>query len=144
MATVHPCLQIPDDQRQRGVEVALQRGEFTWKQRTQLRCRPKHFLVKPTGENARLVRERDGGEAHTLQPTALVHEAYLRIAGDQQNQQWDRRGHFFAAAALAMRRILVERARHYQRLRHGSGGQRVRPRLADRRRQRELDRPGRT
>jgi RNA polymerase sigma factor (TIGR02999 family) len=74
---------------------------------------------------ARLARERDGGEAHTLQPTALVHEAYLRIAGDQQNQQWDRRGHFFAAAALAMRRILVERARHYQRLRHGSGEQRV-------------------
>lgn len=74
---------------------------------------------------ARLARERDGGQAHTLQPTALVHEAYLRVAGDGQDQQWDRRGHFFAAAALAMRRILVERARHYQRMKHGSGGQRV-------------------
>ena len=74
---------------------------------------------------ARLARERDGGQAHTLQPTALVHEAYLRVAGPDQRAQWDRRGHFFAAAALAMRRILVERARHYQRLRHGAGGQRV-------------------
>lgn len=73
---------------------------------------------------ARLARERDG-QAHTLQPTALVHEAYLRVAGDEPGQRWDRRGHFFAAAALAMRRILVERARHYQRLRHGAGGQRV-------------------
>ncbi|MFI5178599.1 MAG: ECF-type sigma factor [Vicinamibacterales bacterium] len=72
---------------------------------------------------ARLARERPGEQ--TLQPTALVHEAYLRVAGTEQNQQWDRRGHFFAAAALAMRRILVERARHYQRMKHGGGGQRV-------------------
>ena len=72
---------------------------------------------------ARLARER---QAHqTLQPTALVHEAYLRVSGEGQDRRWDRRGHFFAAAALAMRRILVERARHYQRVRHGSGGQRV-------------------
>ena len=61
----------------------------------------------------------------TLQPTALVHEAYLRVAGDRQDRHWDRRGHFFAAAALAMRRILVERARHYQRIKHGSGAERV-------------------
>src|SRR5262245_14385973 len=74
---------------------------------------------------ARRARERHGKNAQTLQPTALVHEAYLRVAGDQQEQQWDRRGHFFAAAALAMRRILVERARHYQRMKHGAGGQRV-------------------
>ena len=67
---------------------------------------------------ARLARER---QEMTLQPTALVHEAYLRITGSDQERQWDRRGHFFAAAALAMRRILVERARHYQRLRHGAG-----------------------
>ena len=60
-----------------------------------------------------------------LQPTALVHEAYLRVAGAGQNARWDRRGHFFAAAALAMRRILVERARHHQRLKHGAGGERV-------------------
>jgi RNA polymerase sigma factor (TIGR02999 family) len=71
---------------------------------------------------ARLARER---RQQTLQPTALVHEAYLRIAGEGQEQRWDRRGHFFAAAALAMRRILVERARHYQRMKHGAGGERV-------------------
>jgi RNA polymerase sigma factor (TIGR02999 family) len=71
---------------------------------------------------ARLARER---HEQTLQPTALVHEAYLRVAGPDQRARWDRRGHFFAAAALAMRRILVERARHYQRMKHGGGGQRV-------------------
>ena len=72
---------------------------------------------------ARLARERQPHQ--TLQPTALVHEAYLRVAGDRGEQRWDRRGHFFAAAALAMRRILVERARHYQRLKHGSGADHV-------------------
>jgi len=71
----------------------------------------------------RLARERDRNQ--TLQPTALVHEAYLRVAADRPDKKWDRRGHFFAAAALAMRRILVERARHYQRIRHGSGAERV-------------------
>ena len=72
---------------------------------------------------ARLARERHHNQ--TLQPTALVHEAYLRVAGDRQDRKWDRRGHFFAAAALAMRRILVERARHYQRIKHGGGGERA-------------------
>ena len=72
---------------------------------------------------ARLARERHSNQ--TLQPTALVHEAYLRVAGDQQDRQWDRRGHFFAAAATAMRRILIERARHYQRIKHGSSAERV-------------------
>ena len=67
---------------------------------------------------ARLARERQPHQ--TLQPTALVHEAYLRVSGDGQDRLWDRRGHFFAAAALAMRRILVERARHYQRIKHGA------------------------
>ena len=71
--------------------------------------------------SAKLARERQPHQ--TLQPTALVHEAYLRVSGD--HQQWDRRGHFFAAAALAMRRILVERARHYQRIKHGAGAERV-------------------
>ena len=47
----------------------------------------------------------------TLQPTALVHEAYLRLVGDPEGSDWDSRGHFFAAAAEAMRRILVDRAR---------------------------------
>jgi RNA polymerase sigma factor (TIGR02999 family) len=72
---------------------------------------------------ARLARERQPNQ--TLQPTALVHEAYLRVAGGRQERRWDRRGHFFAAAALAMRRILVERARHYQRIKHGSESERV-------------------
>ena len=72
---------------------------------------------------ARLARERDRHQ--TLQPTALVHEAYLRVSGEGEDRHWDRRGHFFAAAALAMRRILVERARHYQRLKHGSAEERV-------------------
>jgi len=72
---------------------------------------------------ARLARERQPHQ--TLQPTALVHEAYLRVSGDRQERPWERRGHFFAAAALAMRRILVERARYYQRIKHGSGAERV-------------------
>ena len=56
----------------------------------------------------RLAEEKPG---QTLQATALVHEAYLRLVGDAQPQDWGGRGHFFAAAAEAMRRILVERAR---------------------------------
>jgi RNA polymerase sigma factor (TIGR02999 family) len=61
----------------------------------------------------------------TLQPTALVHEAYLRLTGDRPGQRWDSRGHFFAAAAEAMRRILVENARRKQGLKHGGGRRRV-------------------
>src|SRR5436309_2050184 len=60
----------------------------------------------------------------TLQPTALVHEAYLRLIGSGQ-EHWSDRGHFFAAAAEAMRRILVENARRKQRLKHGGGLQRA-------------------
>ncbi len=60
----------------------------------------------------------------TLQATALVHEAYLRLVGDEP-RSWENRGHFFAAAAEAMRRILVERARHRQSARHGGNLQRV-------------------
>jgi len=59
---------------------------------------------------------------HTLQPTALVHEAYLRLVGDQQ---FDGRGHFFAAAAEAMRRILVDAARRRNRKKHGGGREQV-------------------
>ena len=72
---------------------------------------------------ARLARERQPHQ--TLQPTALVHEAYLRVSGDDHARRWDRRGHFFAAAALAMRRLLVERARHYQRIKHGGADARA-------------------
>lgn len=62
----------------------------------------------------------------TLQPTALVHEAYLRLVDhERQDAPWDGRRHFFAAAAEAMRRILVERARRKSRVRHGGGRQRV-------------------
>ena len=60
----------------------------------------------------------------TLQPTALVHEAWLRLGGSE-NQHWANRGHFFAVAAEAMRRILIERARRRQRVRHGGGQERV-------------------
>jgi RNA polymerase sigma factor (TIGR02999 family) len=69
----------------------------------------------------KLARERPG---QTLEATALVHEAYLRLVGDADAPRWDRRGHFFAAAATAMHRILVERARQKQRQIHGGGRQR--------------------
>ncbi len=57
----------------------------------------------------------------TLQPTALVHEAYLRLVGDSAEKRWDNRGHFFAAAAEAMRRILVENARRKRSDKRGGG-----------------------
>jgi RNA polymerase sigma factor (TIGR02999 family) len=71
---------------------------------------------------ARLAGEKPG---QTLQATALVHEAYLRLVGDTRPQGWDGRGHFFAAAAEAMRRILVEAARRKGRVRHGGGQRRI-------------------
>src|SRR5262249_15498501 len=61
----------------------------------------------------------------TLQPTALVHEAYLRLVDTDRPQVWDSRGHFFAAAAEAMRRILVENARRKKSIKHGGQLQRV-------------------
>jgi RNA polymerase sigma factor (TIGR02999 family) len=64
----------------------------------------------------RLAKEKPG---QTLQATALVHEAYLRLVDAEKAQNWDSRGHFFAAAAEAMRRILVEKARRKGRQRHG-------------------------
>lgn len=78
-------------------------------------------------ELRRLAAHKMAGQApgHTLQPTALVHEAYLRLVGPGQSQSWDGRGHFFAAAAEAMRRILVESARRKKRLKHGGEFQRV-------------------
>jgi len=62
--------------------------------------------------------------AHTLQPTALVHEAYLRLVGGG-DRRWDSRGHFFAAAAEAMRRVLVEAARRRKAGKRGGGARRV-------------------
>jgi RNA polymerase sigma factor (TIGR02999 family) len=61
----------------------------------------------------------------TLDATGLVHEAYLRLVNDEQARGWQSRGHFFAAAAEAMRRILVDRARRKKRIRHGGQRQRV-------------------
>jgi RNA polymerase sigma factor (TIGR02999 family) len=63
--------------------------------------------------------------AQTLQATALVHDAYVRLVNVEMAQHWDSRGHFFAAAAEAMRRILVENARRKQRLKHGGGRERL-------------------
>lgn len=72
--------------------------------------------------SARMANERAN---HTLQPTALVHEAYVRLIGSPSEQKWDSRGHFFGAAAEAMRRILVENARRQKRIKHGGDRQRV-------------------
>jgi RNA polymerase sigma factor (TIGR02999 family) len=69
-----------------------------------------------------LARETPG---QTLQPTALVHEAYLRLVGADEEQHWDSRGHFFAAAAEAMRRILVEIARQKTSLKRGGDRDRM-------------------
>jgi RNA polymerase sigma factor (TIGR02999 family) len=64
----------------------------------------------------KLAQEKAG---QTLQATALVHDAYLRLVGASDDQRWDHRGHFFAAAAEAMRRILVENARRKRSIKHG-------------------------
>ena len=69
----------------------------------------------------RMARESAG---HTLQPTALVHEAWVRMVEDG-SRTWENRAHFFGAASEAMRRILIERARRKSRIRHGGGQQRV-------------------
>jgi RNA polymerase sigma factor (TIGR02999 family) len=78
-------------------------------------------------ELRRLAAIKLGQEApgHTLQPTALVHEAYLRLVGAADEQCWNNRGHFFAAASEAIRRILVESARRKSRVKHGGDLQRV-------------------
>lgn len=74
--------------------------------------------------NLAAVRMLQESAGHTLQPTALVHEAWLRLAGSGE-QAWKDRSYFFAAAAEAMRRILVEHARRKSRLKHGGGQQRL-------------------
>jgi RNA polymerase sigma factor (TIGR02999 family) len=76
----------------------------------------------------RLAQEKPG---QTLQATALVHEAYVRLVGVAKVQEWNSRGHFFSAAAEAMRRILVDSARRKKRLKHGGDRERVDVELAD-------------
>src|SRR6516164_7201580 len=71
---------------------------------------------------AKLGQEKPG---QTLQATALVHEAYLRLVGTDKQPHWQSRGHFFAAAAEAMRRILLNRARDKRRLKRGGGWARI-------------------
>ncbi|MBI3469714.1 MAG: sigma-70 family RNA polymerase sigma factor [Planctomycetes bacterium] len=70
----------------------------------------------------KVAQEKPG---QTLQATALVHEVYIRLVDTDKVQRWDSRGHFFAAAAEAMRRILLNRARHKRRLRRGGNRQRI-------------------
>ncbi len=78
-------------------------------------------------ELRKLAAARMAAEAvdHTLQPTALVHEAYLRLVDTDGAQRWDSRGHFFAAAAEAMRRILVDGARRRSSQKRGGGAERI-------------------
>src|SRR5262245_33453609 len=78
----------------------------------------EHLLPLVYGELRKLAAEKMAQErpGQTLQATALVHEAYLRLVDGDKAQHWDSRGHFFAAAAEAMRRILVERARSKHRV----------------------------
>jgi RNA polymerase sigma factor (TIGR02999 family) len=83
-------------------------------------------LVSPVyAELRRLAAQLLDREApgQTLQPTALVHEAFLRLTGNDDLPRWDNRGHFFAAAAIAMRRVLVEAARRKQCVKRGGGWQ---------------------
>jgi RNA polymerase sigma factor (TIGR02999 family) len=96
---------------------AIERGEIE----------ASNALFPEVYQELRLLAARKmAGEApgHTLQPTALVHEAWLRIFG-KINPHWENRAHFFAAAGEAMRRILVESARRKKRIRHGGQMQRV-------------------
>ena len=91
---------------------ALQRGE---------QCASESLLPLVYDELRKLAAQRIQNErpGHTLQATALVHEAFLRLVDLEHQQQWNSRGHFFAAAAEAMRRILVESARRKRRLKRG-------------------------
>lgn len=86
----------------------------------------KDLLPVVYEELRRLARARMAQQVggHTLQPTALVHEAWLRLVGSER-QEWNGRGHFFAAAAEAMRHILVDGARRKRRAKHGGGQERV-------------------
>jgi len=85
----------------------------------------QEFLTKVYEELRRLAAARmlQENEPQTLQPTALVHEAWLRLGGD--TSEWENTAHFFGAAAQAMRRILIDRARRRARMKHGGGQKRI-------------------
>jgi RNA polymerase sigma factor (TIGR02999 family) len=87
----------------------------------------EQLLPQVYDELRKLAAQKLAGEkpGQTLQATALVHEAYLRLVDADTIQRWNNRGHFFAAAAEAMRRILVESARRRLRVKHGGGRERV-------------------
>jgi RNA polymerase sigma factor (TIGR02999 family) len=94
------------------------------------KCRAEELLPLVYNELRRLAAQQLSQEkpGQTLQATALVHEAWLRLVGSEPRgaeQKWEGRRHFFAAAAQSMRHILVERARHRNRAKHGAGLQRV-------------------
>jgi len=91
-------------------------------------CAADELLPLVYDELRRLARHRMGqeGARHTLQATALVHEAYLRLVDGNAGRNWDGRRHFFAAAAESMRRILVDRARRRGRIKRGGGAVRRR------------------
>jgi len=97
---------------------AIERGE---------RQASEELLPLVYDELRRLAAQRLASEppGQTLQATALVHEAYVRLVKDGDEPRWDHRGHFFAAAAEAMRRILIESARRKLRLKHGGELERV-------------------
>jgi RNA polymerase sigma factor (TIGR02999 family) len=86
-----------------------------------------HLLPLVYDELRKLAAQKMAQEApgQTLQATALVHEAFVRLVDVDKAQHWNSRGHFFAAAAEAMRRILVENARRKRRVKHGGGRQRI-------------------
>lgn len=117
--TLKTMSDSPPD-RSRAVTHLLQQAEEGGRQRAD-ELLPLVYDELRTLARARLAREAPG---QTIQATMLVHEAYLRLVGDE-DPGWNGRRHFFGAAALAMRRILVEQARRKGRLRHGGGRQRV-------------------
>ncbi len=89
--------------------------------------RAEEMLPSMYEELRKLAAQKMAGEqpGQTINATALVHEAYLRLARTEQDARWDNRGHFYIAAAEAMRRILIDRARRKRAERHGGGWQRT-------------------
>ncbi len=106
---------MPDDEASLGITAAMCSGQVG-------ELLPLVYAELRRLATARLAAEKPG---QTLEPTALVHEAYVRLVGADNLQKWDNRGHFFAAAAEAMRRILVENARRKRTQKRGGGQGRV-------------------